>query len=347
VLDREVEHPGHRGDRAANAFPLDDEIDLLADVLRRVAHDARKAIEDLRHRNHAARRDLIAQLRDESRRMRDRLLERRVVQLAGQLRESPASDHELADEVHQRVEASNVDAHRAPCRRHSDWPRGTTLGRCDSSDRLGGDDRTRNDELTRPAHCRILEHVLADLYFDDVAGVAHHALDFRDERRREQSNCEVIVETVGLEIFKWRLDPHDLADVRQRLDDNERAHPAQRRVRREPDAHQRAPTARRRRSPLAARRRVGRTEHPEVRDEFFGHHLAVAAGHCRLHRGLEHVGRVKQHVHDVGVDCEIAAANAIEHRLELVRQLGDDRVPHRCAHPLDRVDGAENGAHGL
>ena len=44
----------------------------------------------------------------------------------------------------------------------------------------------------------------------------------------------------------------------------------------------------------------------------------------------------------VGVDREIAAAHAVEHRLELVRQLGDDGVAHRRRHALDRVNGAED-----
>ena len=50
----------------------------------------------------------------------------------------------------------------------------------------------------------------------------------------------------------------------------------------------------------------------------------------------------EQHVHDVGVDRELVATHAIEHRLQLVRELGDGGVAHRRAHALDRVDGAEN-----
>ena len=59
---------------------------------------------------------------------------------------------------------------------------------------------------------------------------------------------------------------------------------------------------------------------------------------------LQHVGRAKKHVHDVGVDHEIVAPDAIKHRLELVRELGDDRVTHRRAHALDGVHGAKNRA---
>ena len=44
----------------------------------------------------------------------------------------------------------------------------------------------------------------------------------------------------------------------------------------------------------------------------------------------------------VAVEREIVAAHAIEHRLELVRQLGDDGVSHRRAHAFDRVDRAKN-----
>src|SRR6185437_11616724 len=51
-------------------------------------------------------------------------------------------------------------------------------------------------------------------------------------------------------------------------------------------------------------------------------------------------------VHDLAVDAEIVAPHAVEHRLQLVRQLGDDSVAHRRAHPLDRVDGAKDLANG-
>ena len=44
--------------------------------------------------------------------------------------------------------------------------------------------------------------------------------------------------------------------------------------------------------------------------------------------------------------AQLAAPHAIEQRLELVRELGDDGVAHRRAHSLDRVHGAEDRAHG-
>ena len=65
-----------------------------------------------------------------------------------------------------------------------------------------------------------------------------------------------------------------------------------------------------------------------------------------LDRLLEHVRRAKQHVHDVRHRYRVAATNAVEHRLHLVRELGDDGVAHRRAHALDRVDGAEDRADG-
>jgi hypothetical protein len=47
------------------SFAFDRRTRLACRRSRRVAHHARKSIEHLRHRHHAARRDLVAQLADE------------------------------------------------------------------------------------------------------------------------------------------------------------------------------------------------------------------------------------------------------------------------------------------
>src|SRR5205823_6369145 len=52
-------------------------------------------------------------------------------------------------------------------------------------------------------------------------------------------------------------------------------------------------------------------------------------------------------IHERSVHRQLAAPNAIEERLQLVRQLGDDDVSHRRAHPLHRMNGAKNRAHRL
>jgi hypothetical protein len=97
--------------------------------------------------------------------------------------------------------------------------------------------------------------------------------------------------------------------------------------------------------PFAAHRRFALAERMQRRDEIGGDDFTVAARDGGFDRLLEHVRRPEQHVHDLGIDDEILAAHAIEHGFELVRELGDDGVPHRRTHAFDRVDGAENGAH--
>ena len=94
-------------------FALDRELHWLANRSRSVSDQAREAVEPLPHGHHAAGHDLVLQVGDEPRGLRHRLRQSRVVDAAGQLHEATAGDHQLADQVHQVVEAAQVDAHAA------------------------------------------------------------------------------------------------------------------------------------------------------------------------------------------------------------------------------------------
>ena len=59
-----------------DVFAVDRQLDLFADRARGVTHDAGESVEDLPHRHHATYRDLFAELADEARRLRHRLVER-------------------------------------------------------------------------------------------------------------------------------------------------------------------------------------------------------------------------------------------------------------------------------
>ena len=82
------------------------------------------------------------------------------------------------------------------------------------------------------------------------------------------------------------------------------------------------------------------------RHELGGDDLTVAAGDSCFYGFLEDIGCAKQHVHDRDVDRQVAAANAIEHRFQLVRQFGDDGVTHRRAHAFDRMNATKDRRDG-
>ncbi|HKE48134.1 MAG TPA: hypothetical protein VKB52_08710, partial [Rhodanobacteraceae bacterium] len=75
----------------------------------RVADDARESVEHLPDRHHPTRHDAILQVRDEPRRLCDRLGECRFVHRRGELLQASARDDQLADEIHQRVEPVEID----------------------------------------------------------------------------------------------------------------------------------------------------------------------------------------------------------------------------------------------
>ncbi len=91
-----------------------------------------------------------------------------------------------------------------------------------------------------------------------------------------------------------------------------------------------------------ARRGGSRCQRAKRGDEVGGDNIAFASRDRGLDRLFEYVGGAEQRVHDRRLDRHLAATNAVEHRLELVGQVGDERIAHRRRHPLDRVDGAED-----
>jgi hypothetical protein len=58
---------------SSTSLPFDRELHRLADGSRRIADQAREAVEHLPHGHHAARHDLVLQVGHEARRLRDRL----------------------------------------------------------------------------------------------------------------------------------------------------------------------------------------------------------------------------------------------------------------------------------
>ena len=86
---------------------------------------------------------------------------------------------------------------------------------------------------------------------------------------------------------------------------------------------------------------------PQALHDPGGRNGAVAAGDRGLDADLENVGGAKAQLEQIRIQRPLARAHGVEHRLELVRELGHGRVAHRRAHPLDRVNGAEDGARAL
>ena len=330
VHDRIADLVEHRAIEL-DLLAFDDEVDLLADRCaprrarraesgRRSAHIGTMRLAVISSRSSVMRRDdaLTVSSSDE------------IAELRRELREPAARDHQLADEVHQRVEPAHVDA---------DVPR-VSAARGAAARRLHA---VTTGAVRRARRSR--RGVVAHTHVGDVAGAANGLLDLASRTPATEPDREVRVEPFGLKGIERRLDGRHFAELRERLHDDERAHAAQRRVRRRGGCE---PARRRRRAPAPSSRAASACSPSpsacERRHESAAIDFAIAAGDRRLHRLLQHVGGAEQHVHHVGVDREVVAAHAIEHGLELVRQLGDDGIAHRRAHALDRVDGAEDRA---
>ena len=96
---------------------LDDQRDLLAQLRRHVAHDAREAVEDALDRQHAQAGDLVLELAGDPAELLGALLglagdgvvAEDVVELAGLAQQAGLLGDELAHEVHEVVEAGDVD----------------------------------------------------------------------------------------------------------------------------------------------------------------------------------------------------------------------------------------------
>ena len=120
---------------------IDVEGDLLAERLRGVAHETREPIEDLPDGHHSAGHDLVLQIPNEPGRLMDGLRQRLVFRAGGQRDETAPGNHQLPDEVHQRIEAPKVDANvRAGARM------GIVAG--DARPRRRGRNRLRHGALT-------------------------------------------------------------------------------------------------------------------------------------------------------------------------------------------------------
>ncbi len=95
--------------------PVEGELDLLSQRVRGIADEARKAIEHLADGHHAARHDLVVEIGDEPRCLRERVIERGIRELVRDVGEPAARDEKLASEIRQPVEATELDADRAWC----------------------------------------------------------------------------------------------------------------------------------------------------------------------------------------------------------------------------------------
>ncbi len=199
------------------------------------------------------------------------------------------------------------------------------------------------------------ERSIAELDVGDITHAPHGRVDFGVRRRRGEANREVRVESFRLDVLERRFGGDHFTQRLQRLHDEKCPNAAERRVRVQPDSNDRARSSGTD-SPRGRRSGYGRGDSPrgaastsvrsaqrvQRRDEIGRDDFAVAAGDRRFDGLLQHVGRAKERVHDLAVEREIVAAHAVEHRLELVRQLGDDGVSHRRTHAFDRVDRAKN-----
>ena len=99
---------------------LDDQLDFLLEALGDVSHDPREAVEDRLDGQHAQARDLVLKLAGDAGELlrvfvglpRQRIVAEPDGQKLGALLQAGLVDHQLAHEVHQLVEAGDVDADR-------------------------------------------------------------------------------------------------------------------------------------------------------------------------------------------------------------------------------------------
>ena len=93
-------------------FPLDPKGHLLVELPRDVAHQAREAVEDLPHRRHPRQDDFVLQIGGKARDLDRDLVDLRILShpARGDVVQPAALGHELADQIHERVEPPQVDA---------------------------------------------------------------------------------------------------------------------------------------------------------------------------------------------------------------------------------------------
>src|SRR6266511_3380042 len=107
-------------------FAFDAERHLLPQLPRDVAHQPWKTVEHLPHRRHARLNDLVLEIGGEARDLNRDLVDRRILAdpARGQLVQAATLGHQLADQVHERVEPAQIDADMpaAPSRRPSPPP---------------------------------------------------------------------------------------------------------------------------------------------------------------------------------------------------------------------------------
>ena len=145
---------------------LDPEVHLLAHLPGQVADHAREAVEDLPHRRHARGHDLALERLRQPPDLDRHVPELGIVALGGEGREAAARDGQLADLVHQGVEAAQVHPQVAA-------PRGL--------DRRG-----------------LVRLVGLDVHLLDVAGGAQRLVDGVGRRGAVEVEAEVAVEGVAL-----------------------------------------------------------------------------------------------------------------------------------------------------
>jgi len=82
----------------------DDELDLLAELARDVAHHAREAVEDLADRRHAQAQRAVAHILDQTQQVGGDLVQRAAVGALGLELGGRAGDHQLAHLIDERIE---------------------------------------------------------------------------------------------------------------------------------------------------------------------------------------------------------------------------------------------------
>lgn len=100
-----------------------DELDLLAELAREIAHEPRKAAEHVIHRHHPDRHHGFLQIARVALELRHPVVQavvQRRIERARRLGEHRLRDHELADQVDQLVDLLDADANRAALRARGD-----------------------------------------------------------------------------------------------------------------------------------------------------------------------------------------------------------------------------------
>src|SRR6266550_8730549 len=108
------------------------EYDLLAKLVRGVAHQSFESLERLTHGHHPTLGDFLLQISHESRRLQYNLDELDIAGLSRKLRQSSSRNHELTDQSHQRVETLCIHANASLSIRYRESRNSRSERRCKS-----------------------------------------------------------------------------------------------------------------------------------------------------------------------------------------------------------------------